>query len=306
MRVLLIAAAAALVATSALAQSAVVSDLQLSNDADGFQTFRVRAGGYLRYDSPFQFAGVVAQTSAYDHRDWSENATGVLATWRRQRRDTLAGSAGEAGLVRVGGRTRAVGDATWTFRPRPRTGFELIAAADVVETAPALEQGISYLFAGASAEQQFGERLTAVGLVGHQRFTDDNDRLHLRGRLIWLLVPEHGVTAQVRFRRFDGDEIVRPAAYFNPAEYDEWQAALTIRKRHAGWQWYGVAGAGTESVDGTDRKGTALVEFRAEGPIRGETRLIVRGGYSRAAGFGNVDGYWYRSVGVTVVVPVGR
>lgn len=301
MRVILFAMLA-LWASSSLAQIAIPGEVTISSDADDFDVLKIRSGALLKYASPFDYAGVAVQATRYSHSGWERNAPGVLFVWRKQRRETLEGSIAEAGIVKVGGRTRLVGDGTWSFRPNPRTGFELLAAADLVETRPALDRGVAYTFAGASAERQLTNRLTAIGLGGYQRFTDGNDRLHLRGRLIWMLVPEQGISAQVRYRQFDTGDREVARTYFNPAHYSEWQAALGIRKNHAGWQWVGTLGAGQEDVDGTTHP-TMLAEIRTEGTLARDIRIVLRASYNRSAGFADRDESWYRVVGVSVIVP---
>ncbi len=294
-----------LAAGGAQAQMAIPGDISTSSDADGFDALRLRTGAMVRYASPFDYAGVVAQTTHYSQSAWDRDAPAVLVLWRRQRRETLAGTNGEAGVVRVAGRTRLVGDATLSLRPSARTGIELLVAGDLVETRRALEHATAYTFFGMSAERQLTERFTAIGLAGYQRFTDGNERLHLRGRLIWMLVPEHGITAQLRWRRFDTEQLDVDRAYFNPESYGEWQAGVAIRKRYAGWQWSGTLAAGREEIAGDTTNPTALAELRTEGTIGKDIRLVLRASYNRSAGFAVADGYWYRVVGLSVIVPIG-
>lgn len=287
----------------AQAQTVAVGDVRAAGDADHFGALRLRTGVLGGYASPFRYAGVAVQTTRYTQSGWQRDAPAVLFLWRNQQRDTLAGTVAEAGVVRVAGRTRLIGDATWSLRPSARTGFELLAASDLVETRRALERGTAYTFLGASAERQLGERFTAIGLAGHQRFTDGNARVHLRARVIWMLVPEHGISAQLRWRQFQSKQLDAGADYFNPRRYREWQGGLAMRKRHAGWIWTGTVAAGREEIEGNAWKNTALADLRAEGTLGKGTRLIVNASYNRSAGFGIADGYWYRVIGVTVIVP---
>jgi hypothetical protein len=295
--------AAALFAGSASAQVAGLGDFSASGDADHFDTLRLRAGALLRYESPFQYAGVAAQSTRYEQFGWHSDAPAAMVLWRNQHRDTLAGTIGEAGLTRIGGRTRMIGDATWSLRPGTHTGIELLAAGDLVETQRALDRATAYTFVGISAEEQLSKRLTVIGLAGYQHFTDGNARVHLRGRVIWLLVPEHGITAQVRWRQYDSQQIDVDGAYFNPGRYREWQAGMAIRKRYAGWLWSGTLAAGRERIDGNVEHPTTLAELRAEGTIAKGTRLSLHASYNRSAGFAVADRYWYRTIGATIVVP---
>jgi len=302
MRVALLAILLATLSIGAAAQTAAVGDVRATGDADHFGALRLRTGVLGGYASSYRYFGAAVQTTHYTHSGWQRDAPAVLFLWRNQQPDTLAGTVAEGGVVRVAGRTRAIGEATWSLRAGARTGFELLAASDLVETRRALDRGTAYTFLGASAERQLSGRLTAIALAGHQRFTDGNAREHVRARLIWMLVPEHGISAQLRWRQFQSKQLDAGADYFNPRRYREWQGALAMRKRHAGWIWSGTVAAGREEIDGNAAKGTALADLRAEGTL-GKARLVLNASYNRSAGFGVADGYWYRVVGVTVIVP---
>jgi len=292
-----------LVATHAIAQNAIVGEMSTTADADHFHSLRLRGGDFFDYKSPFEYSGVAVQATHYSQSGWDTNAPAALFLWRKQRRDTLAGTIAEAGLVRVNGRTRVIGDATWSLRPNARTGFEVLAAGDLVETRSALEQATAYTFVGGDVERQLSERFTVIGLVAYQHFTDGNDRLHLRGRAIWQLVPAEGINAQIRYRQF-GSQKRDVVDYFNPEHYRQWDAGLFMRKRRAGWIWFGTIAAGRETIDHDVQRTTGDVELRAEGPLPHDMRIAFRASYTRAAGFAVSDQYWYGVVGVTLVVPL--
>lgn len=298
-----VAFAATFVMGSASAQVAGLVDITASGDAGHFDALRLRTGALLSYESPFQYAGVAAQTTSYEQSGWHRDAPAALALWRNQKRDTLAGTIGEAGITRIGRRTRVIGDATWSLRPAAHTGIELLAAGDLVETQRALDRATAYTLLGISAEQQLSKHLTVIGLAGYQHFTDRNARMHLRGRVIWLLVPAQGITAQARWRQYQSNETDVDGAYFNPGRYRELQVAVAIRKRYAGWLWSGTLAAGRERIDGDVEHPTTLAELRTEGTIGKGTRLALHASYNRAAGFALADRYWYRSIGASVIVP---
>jgi len=302
-RILFAALLSMLAAAAVRAQTAGLGDIRLSDDADHFSAWRVRAGALTAYRSPFDFAGVAAQTTHYAQSGWHADAPAVLFVWRKQQRETLAGTTAEGGVVRVAGRIRPIGDATWSLRPAARTGIDLIASADLVETQRALANATAYQFGAVSIEQQLGKRFTAIGLAGVQHFTDGNNRVHLRGRLIWMLVPSQGISAQFRWRQYRSGQVDVGDAYFDPRRYREWQGGLAIRKRYAGWTWSGTLAAGREEIDGGTQQTTKLVDLRTEGPIGKRARLALHASYNRAAGFGTAEDYWYRTVGVTVIVP---
>jgi hypothetical protein len=209
-------------------------------------------------------------------------------------------------LVQVNGHTRVVGDVTWSHRPRETTGVELLLAGDVVGTRQALEEGIAYGLAGASVEQQFGHRFTGIAMAGWQPFTDGNSRALLRARMIWSLLPEQGISAQLRWRQYSSSDADVGGAYFNPDRYRTWDAVLSMRRRVGTWIVSGLAGGGQERVERGSWQSTGVAEVRAEGPLSRDMRLAVSAFYSNAAGFANSPDYWYGSANVSVIVPLAR
>lgn len=302
-RVFVAALFATLIAAAAQAQTAALGEVSVTSDADHFESLRLRGGALFDYQSPYRYAGVAAQTTHYSRSGWSSDAPAVLFLWRDQRRETLAGTIAEGGVVRVAGRTRLIGDATWSLRPAKRTGIELLASSDLVETRRALESATSYTFGGASIERDVSERFTAIGVAGIQRFTDGNQRVHLRGRLIWLLVPQQGISAQLRWRQYHSNQLDAGDAYFNPGRYREWQGGLAMRKRYAGFVWSATVAAGREEIDRNAWQTTKLAELRAEGTVHKNMRLAVHASYNRSAGFATSPRYWYRTIGVSLIVP---
>ena len=282
-----------------------LADVSDETDADHFSAVRLRAGGLFGYQSPWQYFGVAAQDKLYSQSGWHGTARSVTALWRDQSRDTLAGVNAEVGVVQVSGRTRPIGDVSWALRPAADTGVELLASGGLVETQAALKQGIGYTFWGASIEQKLAERLTVIGVAGDQPFSDGNNRVHLRARLVWDALPEQGINLQARWRQYRNSETDVGGAYFNPRSYQQWLALAGLHKRVAGWTTTGSLGAGREYIRNGDTttRPAYLAELRSEGPIAGNTRLAVHAQYNRSAGLSSSPGYWWSSIGVTLTVP---
>lgn len=297
------AALAFVLAVAAHAEPAALGNIDVSSDTDGFHAARVRIGGLYPYGSYLDHFGVAVQTTRYSQSDWSRNAGGVVGLWRDQDRLTLAGINAEAGVVQVAGHTRGVGDVTWGLRPETNTGVELIAAGDLVGTQKAIDRAIAYGFLAASVEHTFAERFTAIGLAGYQSFTDGNDRVHLRARLIWQAVPDYGVNVQLRWRQYESRKEDVDGAYFNPDRYRQWQAALGMRRRVGSWVWTGSLGAGRETINGTDTHPVRLAEIRGEGALTQRLRLALYAIYSRSTGYVDAPDYAYRQIGMTLIHP---
>lgn len=292
---------------AALAQAptvAPIAGMTLSSDSDGADAQRVRGGALYSYDNPWRYAGVALQTTRYRQADYRATSSGALWLYRDQRRDNLAGVELEAGVVRVRGKTRPVGDATWRFVPAAGTAIDLMASADLVDTPRALERSIGAVLAAIGAEQQLNERFTVTGMAGVQSFSDGNARTHLRARLIWLALPEHGATLQLRARHYNSSKDDVGRAYFNPDTYQQWLGVAALRKRGATWQTSAALGAGRERSAGSESRPSYLAEVRAERSIIGNGKLVLNAGYYRAAGVVDSPNYAYRQLGVSVIMPL--
>ena len=282
---------------------APVADISTSSDTDGFHSLRLRLGALPSYENTWSHSGAVVQSTRYWHGEFRKDVAAVLGIYRDQRRDTLAGIDVEAGVARVSGHLRPVGEMTLRLSTSLSTAVDLNVSADLVETPRALERGISYTFVAASLEQRLSERFTFTGLAGWQQFTDGNSRPHLRARLIWLAVPDAGITLQLRYRQYWSREPDADGAYFNPQDYRQWLGVVAIRKRYAGWIYSGAVGAGKENSTGAGSHPASLAEARAEGPLGPDARLVLRAAYSRSAGFFDSPDYANRQIGASLVVP---
>jgi hypothetical protein len=222
--------------------------LAWETDADQFSALCLGENALFAYQSPWKYLGVGARENFYAQSDWHRTATGVVGVWRDQARATLTGIDAQAGVIDVAGRTRPIGDVTWSARASSSTGVELLAAADLVETRAAIDRGIGYTFWGASAEQKLLERLTVVALVGYQPFSDGNGREHFRARLVWDALPDEGINLQARWRQYHSNTIDVGRAYFDPESYQQWLGVVGYRKRLSGWTTSGAIGAGQEYI----------------------------------------------------------
>lgn len=299
-----VALLALVLAAGAHAQaSAAFGNIDIESDTDGFHATRVRFGGLRPYASYLDHFGVAVQNTHYSQASWQRDAGGIVGIWRDQDRATLAGVNAEAGVVEVSGHTRAVGDATWGLRLAPDTGAELIAAGDLVATQKAIDRGIAFGFLGASIEHTFAERITAIALAGYQPFTDGNERVHWRGRLIWLAAPDYGINLQLRYRAYESRKSDVDGAYFNPDRYRQWQGAVGVRRRFGSWVWTGAVGLGRETINGTDDHPVRMAELRGEGALTDRVQLAVYAVYSRSTGYIDAPDYAYRQVGMTLIYP---
>ena len=301
---LVLVALALMLAAGARAQApAATGNIDIESDTDGFHASRVRIGALYPYGSYVDHLGAAVQSTHYSQGNWSRDASGVVGLWRNQDATTLTGVNAEAGVVRVAGHPRAVGDATWGVRPAAHTGVAVSGAGELVAARKAIERGIAYGFVAASVEQTFAERFTAIALAGYQPFTDGNDRVHWRGRLIWQVVPDYGVNVQLRYRAYESGRSDVDGAYFNPDRYRQWQGAVGVRRRFGSWILSASAGAGRETINSNDTHPVRVAELRGEGALTDRVRLALYALYSRSTGYVDAPDYAYRQVGVTLIYP---
>ena len=303
-----LAAAGVAAAGAASAQTPLLAEAQFSADADRFTMQRVAAGAAFRYANAFDYTGANAGYTRYAQHGWSAGGARVALVHRDQVAATGEGLVIDVGVSSIGGRTRAVGEATFNRRLGESTGIELLAASDWVETRAAIEDGLVSTFAAASVEQDFGTRITAIALAGRQHFSDGNDRTHLRGRLIFAALPEQGVTLQLRYRGYTSSDLSVLRRYFNPESYENADILLSVRRRFAtdagAWTASAFAGGGRERIDRGTRNPTAAAGLRAEGPLPGRAYLRLFASYQRASGYEAGPDYWYSHLGALLILPL--
>lgn len=265
-----------------------------ATDSESFSSRRVSAdlmGGFSHLDGK---TGLRYTEHDYSRGDWRRSGQQLRFVTHHIDRRTADGWMLEAGVFRQSTHELWTLDASYRKTVAPGTGIEAFASRDAVETRNALDQGTYFNFVGAAIDHQLSPKLTAVGLLGLQEFSDDNRRRHLRGRLIYQPSLDLGLTLQLRYRYFDSSKEDVSGAYFNPQRYDETLLAAGWRQRAGDWRTMLTGGLGMQRVNDSDRSGTRLLEASAERQMSGYA-LRLRAGYLRAAAAAASDpDYWYR------------
>lgn len=263
-----------------------------TSDTDHFRSARLGGGALIRHESAYDFVALGAMLTRYRQDDWSADRTTLGGTVRNVERATGAGLAATAGLSEAGGRVRAVLDGSYNLRLTPGAGVEFIAQRDFVETRAGIDAGATSSFAAAALDYAATDRLTLIGLAGVQYYSDDNRRDHLRGRLIYSVLPEEGLSVQLRARGYDS---TRPGGtlYFNPDTYREADAGLRLRRSLGEWRVLAAAGAGREKFDGP-RQPVGYFEARAERSFASNISILLTYAYDRSSASDNAAGASYR------------
>lgn len=269
----------------------------VANDSEGFATRRVSLGYLPAYSSRDMHTGVRVAGVHFAQDDWQRDARQISVVHRDLDPATTDGLQVEAGYSRQGGHGLFTLDAGYRKALAEKTSVEVFLNRDWVETRRALDDGVSFTFAGAALEQGIGQHVTVVGLAGYQDFSDGNHRSHARLRLIVQPSLDLGLTLQARLRTWRGADAgsgsTTARTYFNPTRYDEAMLALGYRKRFAGHMASVTAGLGRQRVGDAARTATRLLEAGWETPVKSKSSLRLRAGYNRSAAFGGPD-YSYR------------
>lgn len=207
----------------------------------------------------------------------------------------------EAGAMSQGGHTLLTADGSYLLPIAKGTSAEFFINRDFVETRTALDRGIHFTFVGGSLEHQPHPKVTLIGTLGYQDFSDDNHRRHARFRAVFQPNLDLGLTFQYRFRHYDSTPNETRRGYFNPERYQENMLLAGWRYRYSGWVGSVLAGAGTQSIAETPSGPSRLLELGLSSPLAGQQRLDLRAGYLRTASFGGPD-YQYRYIQANWVI----
>jgi hypothetical protein len=263
-----------------------------SSDSDHFHVTKLGAGILPFYADGQHYLGVQATNTHYSSLDWAKDGSQVSLIQRSINSETGLGSIASAGVSRVYGRDLLTADISYSAPINASLSYEAFFFRDWVETRNSLSNGISHNYYGGSLEQKITKDWTVIGLLAQQKFSDDNIRNHVRGKLIYDLLPDLGINLQFRHRQYRDSHDYTPN-YFNPNEYQENMMVMGWRRRIQQWQLSGVAGLGRQKINEDPFTTTKLFEFEAISPIFNKVFLRTKAGYSDSAGFGGPD-YSYR------------
>ncbi|MDQ3039331.1 MAG: hypothetical protein M3R16_05985, partial [Pseudomonadota bacterium] len=219
------------------AQTAAHVDFFTSNDADDTSVTKVGLTFDYRFEDIEHYSGIkleqvsirpLGQSTWQDQRMYYRFADRTDQwIWNGQigtDGDTLLGS---ASLVRDVARRQ-----------------EYFVERDILETPRGVE-GLYYTFVGAAYDLPLDDegRQQLTALVGVQEFTGNNVRTHLRGRYIATLVPDWGLSAQLRVRGFHNSDPFE-FDYYSPRWFGEVLPVIQLRRFRSRWMYSAALGWG--------------------------------------------------------------
>ncbi|QWD71326.1 hypothetical protein [Polynucleobacter sp. UB-Siik-W21] len=275
----------------------------IASDSEGFSTYKYNAGFLPIYEHGEKYTGISYQHNYFTQGSWDSSAEVYTLLTKAINPRTGLGYNATIGYNLENGHKLITTDSNYGFRVTDSTKAEVILNRDRVETQNSLNNGIYYTLGAASIEQQIIERLTAIAMVGNMYFSDTNTRPIVRAKLIYDLVPDYGLTAQLRYRQYRDTNTNVANNYFNPSTYNETMIAFGVRKRISGWMLSGTAGVGRQTVNQDPSTTTQLYEFAATSPVASNDYYFkTRAGYGKSAGFLGPN-YFYRYIMEELVIP---
>lgn len=293
MRAMAVMACLAALPVAAESGPALRTELFVSSDTDGNRVQRSALGWDVTRTDIEHWWGFKAERARFSGDGW------------RDSRDSLSvRAAGGAGLWRWQGELGSDGqDVLGSASVHSTEGYrkEWFLERNVLETRQGLALERVHTFAGAAMDVPLSERWSATVLAGLQDFGADNLRRHLRGNLVFAVLPGQGVSVQLRYRQFN-DSDPRELDYFAPGRYRQALAVVSIRRFVGGYQWRASAGLGRQDFTGVDRHAARLLELDFQTPKDNGHYLRATAGYSDApadgADLATGNRYGYRYVRV--------
>ena len=284
-------------------QAISVPNTYIASDSEGFSTYKYNAGFLPLYEHGEKYTGISYQHNYFTQSAWDSSADVYTLLTKAINPRTGLGYNANIGYNLQNGHKLITTDSNYGFRVTDSTKAELILNRDRVETQNSLNNGIYYTMGAASVEHQVLERLTAIAMVGNMYFSDTNTRPMVRAKLIYDLVPNYGLTAQLRHRQYRDTNTSVPNNYFNPDHYSETMIAFGARKRISGWMLSGTVGVGRQKVSQDPSTTTQLYEFAATSPVASNDYYFkTRAGYGKSAGFLGPN-YFYRYIMEELIIP---
>jgi len=254
------------------AHGALRPEAWISSDADGNETQRYALGWDVSHRDLDHWWGAKIEHSRFSGDGWSETEQRVYV-----------GGAGELGQWRWDGDVGTNGDdllGNFSLHSQDPWRKEFFVERGTLETREGTERGLVNTFAGASIDMPLAPRWSATALAGVQDFgAGDNLRSHLRGNLVYSLLPEQGVSLQLRTRYYRNSEAFE-GDYYSPPWYGEALGVLALRRHVGGYQWTARAGWGRQRSSGEGWKRARMLEVGMESPHWKDAWLRLDAGYT--------------------------
>lgn len=272
--------------------------VQVSSDNEGFVTRRQTGEFFPTATAQENQFGLKARRHDFSQNGWTRRGNQFLIAGKSATAATGLTWQAEAGVMDQGDHQLATIDGSLRLPLSKTTSVEAFINRDFVETTAALNRGVHATFAGAAIEHAWHPQFTTVALLGHQDFSDGNERQHGRVRLIYQPSLDLPLTLQLRYRQFESSGEAKRRTYFNPEHYEETMALVGWRKHQGKVTGSLLAGVGRQNINRESSTPTFLLESQLKIAISSSQAISLNAGVNRSASVGGPD-YRYRYAGVS-------
>ena len=190
------------------------------------------------------------------------------------------------------------------WRLSPHSVAEVLLLRDVVESQIGLTSERTYILLGGSVETQWSQRLSSVVYLDTRLFSDQNQRVTGKTKLILDALPSQGVTLQAWYQNVrNNDTAASQSAYFNPARYEESLLVVGVRQRFQNHHLRFRAGAGTQQVAETGPSRAQFSDVILESTDARDWVWRMTAGYRLSAGVNEDPNYRYRYGSIELIIP---
>lgn len=126
-------------------------------------------------------------------------------------------------------------------------GVGAMILSDVVQSEKSIQNGTAYTLLGADIDLQLSNELSITAAITNTFFSDSNNRLIIKSKVNYLVVPEYGISVFYRVKD-QRDSAPNLGNYFSPDHLINNAIGISIRKFHNGLMFTASADYGDERI----------------------------------------------------------
>ena len=286
---------------SVFAEGVYLPSVYKASFGDGLKVDKYKTGYYANYKDADNYVGAEYSRHHFQSGDWG--GKGEQIAWVAKSSEV----SGATKSLMVGYNvldamnTQWTADASYAHPLTERTTAELTFNRDRVEVQSSLVKKVMAENYNASVEFKPTDVARMQFTLGEARFSDSNRRPLAKFKGTVDVLPEQGISLQLRSRYFKNTNTSVDSGYFNPYRFVENLLAVDVNRSVHDWVLSANVGYGRQA-GGDDPKTLAKAfEFSATTPLASRVYIKTKAGYFRSLGY-NAPDFIYRYISEDVIV----
>jgi|GEM_PF-1925031 len=276
--------------------------VDLSRDTDDFRVENYSAGAGLYFsDNNTDRAGYRHSEIHYSAPEFHTHGRSESLFGAKRISDSFDAS-GELTQTHLdNGQNKTLGWGQLSGQPNTASNIEVRYEKNLVESANALNAGITYSALSVAGDYQLTDRWNLAGVAGRFDFSDGNERPFYRLKTSWVVSETYGVSVYARTRKYSDSDPYN-GYYFAPRHFQDYLGGFAVRRRLP-WVHGTLSGQidwGRQSADGDTTPARSWL-LRLESWAGTRWSYAIATGYSATAGVGGGGNYQYRYSSASVV-----